>query len=288
MSRTALRRRPPRRHRLCAVRRRAPRTRGRDRACAGWYQRVCRSPSLDRYTPVVRSPTVATTPIARQRARSRSVRASIDLVLVGVLGAALIRVFLWPTLRHAYPFPVGPDVPVYLWWTRVAESGGISMASERPGAPALIATLQGVLGQGVVGALAGLQYALGPAIGLAAAALARGRGRTLPRGGWLAAGVLAGAWATFLGGGYVSNLVFAAAFVAAAAALASRAHRAAIVAAVVLGGGALTHPGFFVVGAVVLGVTALWAAQHEGGFGWRTDAGRGAAPPRGAVAGFGG
>src|SRR3954471_17067986 len=287
MSRTALRRRPPRRHRLCAVRRRAPRTRGRDRACARWYQRVCRRPSLDRYTPVVRSPTVATTPIARQRARSRNARTGLDLLLTGVLGAILIRVFLWPTLRHAYPFPVGPDVPVYLWWTRVAEYGGISMASERPGAPALIATLQGALGQGVAGALAGLQYALGPAIGLVAAALARGRGRTLPRGGWLAAGVLAGAWATFLGGGYVSNLVFAAAFLAAAAALARRTRRAAVVAAVVLGGGALTHPGFFVVGAAVLGVTGLWAAVHEGGFEWRSDAGRVATALGGALAIFG-
>src|SRR5262249_22757626 len=126
--------------------------------------------------PVVRSPTVVTTSIARQRARSRRLRTGIDLVLIGALAAVLIRVFLWPTLRHHYPFPVGPDVPVYLWWTRVAEYGGISLASERPGAPALIGTLQGVLGQGVVGALAGLQYALGPAIGLAAAALARERG----------------------------------------------------------------------------------------------------------------
>jgi hypothetical protein len=236
---------------------------------------------------VVRSPTVATTSIARERERSRSVRTGIDLALIGVLGAVLIRVFLWPTLLHQYPFPVGPDVPVYLWWTRVAEYGGISMASERPGAPALIGTLQGVLGQGVVGALAGLQYALGPAIGLAAAALARGGGRTLPRGGWLAAGVLAGAWATFLGGGYVSNLVFAAAFLAAAAALARRTRRAAVVAGVVLAGGALTHPGFFVVGAIVLGVTGAWAALHEGRFGWRTDAGRVATALGGALAIFG-
>ena len=236
---------------------------------------------------VVRSPTVATTSIAQQRARSRSVRTGIDLVLIGVLGALLIRVFLWPTLRHHYPFPVGPDVPVYLWWTRVAEYGGISMASERPGAPALIGTLHGALGQGLVGALAGLQYALGPAIGLAAAALVRGRGTIVPRGGWLAAGVLAGAWATFLGGGYVSNLVFAAAFLAAAAALASRTRRAAFVAALVLGGGALIHPGFFVVGAIVLGVTGLWAMWHEGGFGWRTDAGRVATALGGAIAIFG-
>src|SRR6185436_5746581 len=188
-----------------------------------------------------------------------------------VLGAALLRVFLWPTLRHSYPFPVGPDVTVYLWWTRVAEFGGISLASERPGAPALIGTVEGVLGHNLVAALGGLQYALGPTIGLAAAALARGRGHRVPRAGWLAAGALAGAWATFLGGGYVSNLVFVAAFLAAAAALA-------------LGGGALTHPGFFAMGVVVLVVAGAWAAFHEGRFDRRTDAGRVAIALLGSIA----
>jgi hypothetical protein len=202
------------------------------------------------------------------------VRTAVDIGLVIVLGAAVLRVFLWPTLRHGYPFPVGPDVPVYLWWTRVAEWGGISLASERPGAPALISTIQGVLGNNLVAALGGLQYALGPTIGLAAAALARGRGHRVPRGGWLAAGVLAGAWATFLGGGYVSNLVFVAAFLAAAAALSQRTTRGAVAAALVLGGGALTHPGFYAVGAVVLVVAGAWAAFHEGRFDRRTDAWR--------------
>jgi hypothetical protein len=59
------------------------------------------------------------------------------------------------------------------------------------------------------------------------------------------------------------------------------------VAAIVLGGGAITHPGFFVVGAIVLGVTGLWAMLHEGGFGWRTDAGRVATALGGAFAIFG-
>jgi len=221
-------------------------------------------------TVAARVDTTATNP----RIRARHLRTAVDLVLIGLLGAALLRLFLWPTLQHAYPFPVGPDVPVYLWWTRVATAGGIALASERPGAPALIATVTGTLGQGLVAGLAGIQYALGPAIGLAAVALTRGRGRTLPRGGWLAAGVLAGAWATFLGGGYVSNLVFAAAFIAAAAALARRTRRGAIAAALLLGGGAITHPGFFVVGAVVLATAGAWAWLHEGRFGWNTDAGR--------------
>ena len=221
-------------------------------------------------TVAARVDTTTTNP----RTRARHLRTAADLALIAVLGAALLRLFLWPTLRHAYPFPVGPDVPVYLWWTRVATSGGISLASERPGAPALIATVSGALDQGLVAGLGGLQYALGPAIGLAAAALARGRGRTLPRGGWLAAGVLVGAWATFLGGGYVSNLVFAAAFIAAAAALARRTRRGTIAAALLLGGGALTHPGFFVVGAAVLATAGTWAWMHEGRFRWNSDAGR--------------
>ena len=68
--------------------------------------------------------------------------------------------------------------------------------------------------------------------------------------------------------------MFTAAFLAAAAALARRTRRATFAAALVLGGGAITHPGFFVVGASVLAVTGLWAALHEGRFGWHTDAGR--------------
>jgi hypothetical protein len=209
-----------------------------------------------------------------RRAHARHVRTAIDLVMLAVLGTMLLRVFAWPTLRHQYPFPIGPDMPVYLWWTRVVEWGGPALASERPGAPALIGTISGVLDLGLVAGLGGLQYALGPAIGLAAAALARGRGRSLPRGGWLAAGVLCGAWATFLAGGYVSNLVFVAAFLAAAAALARRTRRGTAAAALVLGGGALTHPGFFALGAIVLAGAAAWAAWHEGRFAWNTDAGR--------------
>jgi hypothetical protein len=220
----------------------------------------------------------------QRRVHDRHVRTAIDLALLAVLATVLLRVFVWPTLRHEYPFPVGPDVPVYLWWTRVAEWGGPALVSERPGAPALVGTVAGVLDRGLVAGLAGLQYALGPAIGLAAAALARGRGRTLPRGGWLAAGVLCGAWATFLAGGYVSNLAFVAAFLAAAAALARRTRRGTIAAAVVLGGGAITHPGFFGLGAVVLAGAAAWALAHEGRFGWDTDAGRVTAALGGAAA----
>ena len=142
--------------------------------------------------------------------RIGSARTAIDLLLVAVLGAVFLRVAVWPTLVHHYPFGVGPDMPVYLWWSRVGVAEGISLVGERPGTPALIPTVASALGIGLVPAVAAVQYALMPASALAAAALARGRGET-PRLAWIAGAVLAGAWTTFLAGGYLANLALVAA-----------------------------------------------------------------------------
>ncbi len=204
----------------------------------------------------------------------RAARTAIDVGLVVLLAVVLLVLFIGPTLRHDHVFPVGPDMPVYLWWSRVAATGGIALVSERPGVVALIPTTGGALGLGSVPALAGLQYALGPAVGLAGAALVRGRG-SIPRPAWVAGGFLAGVWATHLGGGYVANLALAAPFVGAAAALTRRTRRSTIGAAVLLGGGGLMHPQFFVVGAAVLGLTAAWAALRDRRISVHTgDAGR--------------
>lgn len=209
--------------------------------------------------------------------RTGSARTAIDLLLVAVLGAVFLRVAVWPTLVHHYPFGVGPDMPVYLWWSRVGAAEGISLVGERPGTPALIPTVASALGIGLVPAVAAVQYALMPASALAAAALARGRGET-PRPAWLAASVLAGAWTTFLGGGYLANLALVAAFLAAAACLARRTRRATVAAALLLAGGGLAHPEFFVVAVAVLVATAAWS--------WRDGReASGAAPYAGADAG---
>jgi hypothetical protein len=190
--------------------------------------------------------------------RTGSARTAIDLVLIVVLGAVFLRVAVWPTFVHHYPFAVGPDMPVYLWWSRVGASQGISLVGGRPGTPALIPTVATALGIGLVPAVAGVQYALMPACALAAAARARGRGEH-PRLAWLAGAVLAGAWTTFLGGGYLANLALVAAFLAAAAALARRTRRGTVAAALLLGGGGLAHPEFFVVAVAVLVTTAAWS-----------------------------
>ena len=197
-------------------------------------------------------------PLRSGRAR----RLAADTALLAGLLVVLVGLFVWPHVRHGYVFPVGPDVPVYLWWARVAASEGISLVGERPGTVALIPTVGGALGLGLVPALAGLQYALGPAIGLAGAGLLRRRGSG-GRTAWLAGGVLAGLWATHLGGGFVANLAMAAPFVAAAAVLARRTRRGTIGAAVLLGGSGLAHPQFFVVGTAVLLLTAIWAGVRD-------------------------
>jgi len=203
-----------------------------------------------------------TTPDTTTRSRTDTARSAIDVVLVVVLGVVFVRVAVWPTFVHHYPFAVGPDMPVYLWWARVGATQGVSLVGERPGTPALIPTVATTLGIGLVPAVAAVQYALMPACGLAAAALARGRGEP-PRLAWLAGAVLAGAWTTFLGGGYLANLALVAAFLAAAAALARRTRRGAVAAALLLGGGGLAHPEFFVVGAAVLVATAAWSWRRS-------------------------
>jgi len=162
---------------------------------------------------------------------------------------------------------------VYLWWARVGAVQGISSVGARPGTPALIPTVAGALHMGLVPALAGLQYGLGAAIGAATIALVRGRSHG-GRPGWLLAGLFAGMFGVHLAGGYLANLAYALPFIAAAAALACRSRRGVIGAALLLGGGGLSHPQFFLVGALVLIVSAAMAWILEPEHGWRSDAGR--------------
>ena len=162
---------------------------------------------------------------------------------------------------------------MYLWWARVGAAQGISLVGARPGTPALIPTVAGALHMGLVPALAGLQYGLGAAIGTATIALVRGRSHG-GRPGWLLAGLFAGMFGVHLAGGYLANLAYALPFIAAAAALAHRSRRGVIGAALLLGGGGLSHPQFFLVGALILIVSAAMAWILEPEHGWRSDAGR--------------
>jgi hypothetical protein len=180
-----------------------------------------------------------------------------DLAWLGGLALVLLVILLWPYAVDGHPFGVGPDVPVYLWWTRVGASEGLSMIGSRPGAPALAAALAGTLSLSAPAVTAGLASALGVAIGVGAAALVRAAGGESGRA-WLLAGLLAGIFSVHLVAGYLANLVLAVPFLAAAACLAGR-RRSWWAAALLLAGGGLAHPPFLLHAAVILVGTALLA-----------------------------
>jgi hypothetical protein len=180
-----------------------------------------------------------------------------DLAWLGGLVLLLLIVFLWPYVVDGYRFGVGPDVPVYLWWTRVGASEGLSAIGSRPGAPALAAALAGTLQLNAAAVTAGLAAALGVGVGEAAAGLVRAAGG---RGGaaWVFAGLLAGVFSVHLVAGYLANLILAVCFLAAAAALAGE-RRTWWAAALLLAGGGIAHPPFLVHAIVVLLITAVFA-----------------------------
>src|SRR5687767_15083396 len=187
-----------------------------------------------------------------------------DLAWLGGLGVVLLILLLWPYVVDGYRFGVGPDVPVYLWWTRVGASEGLSMVGSRPGAPALVAALAGTLHLNVTAVTAGLASALGVAVGAASAALVRRAARGAEKT-WLLAGLLAGVFSVHLVAGYLANLVVAVAFLAAAACLAGP-RRSRWAAAVLLAAGGLAHGPFLVHAIVVFaGAAALaWRAGARG------------------------
>ena len=192
---------------------------------------------------------------------------------MSLLAAALVVVFAWCGLFRGWGFGPGPDETVYLWWTRLGASEGISFVGARPGVVALIAAVAGTLGLPLIPALAGIQQALGVSIGLGTVALVHRRVRG-GRPGWALAGLMGGIFAVHLAAGYVSNLAFAVTFLAAAAALSRRSRRGVVAAALLLGGGGLSHPQFFLAGAAILIVAAAAAWVLEPEHGWRSDAGR--------------
>lgn len=154
---------------------------------------------------------------------------------------------------RGYSMPVGPDAPVYLWWTRLAGYAGLS-AVTRPGVPALALSLASIFHVSVALTYAALGASLGAAAGLAAAALV-GRGEAAahaPRATILLVGGLAGAFAVHLAAGYEANLAWAVCLLGAAASLTIRTRGALVAAAALFAASGLAHPLFWFVGLVVL------------------------------------
>ena len=199
---------------------------------------------------------------------------SREVVAFGLLTLSLLGWFLWPFIVDGARFPVGPDGPVYLWWSRIAGIDGLSAIGERPGAPALALVLEGTLGLSVVQAIAAIEVTLGVAVGLGSTALVRARTGTT---GWLLAGILGGTFAVHLAAGYLANLAIVAAFLACCTLLDEGRGRSAVLAALVLAGGGLAHPLFFLLAAVILLVAGATA--------WRSDRREAARLSRTAIGG---
>lgn len=187
---------------------------------------------------------------------------------------------MWPFVAGGHSLPVGPDVPVYLWWVRLGGAEGLSAVGHRPGVPGLALAVGGTLGRSEVETLAALEVALGPALGLAAGALVR---RGSGRAAWLLVGSLAGTFAVHLAAGYLANLTLAVLFLAAATALAEGTRRGAAAAAAMLAAGGLAHPLFLLLGGTILALTAFLSVRSPE-LGARADAVRiGAALAGGGV-----
>jgi hypothetical protein len=252
--------------------------------------------------PAVTSSAPATSTSTHRAAPPRPARSPLQLA---ALALALLAFFLFLYPFRGFHFPVGPDAPVYLWWSRVGGHGGLSSIGARAGLPALVLMVSGATGLSVSATLAALGAALGTAVGLAAAGLVLaaagedepgatdGGGGTRSGGAMpaaLLAGLLAGTFAVHLAEGYFANLAFVALFLAAACCLALARRPATAGATVLLAAGALAHPLFFLVGAGVLGLAALQALRgHAAGTTFaRSEAGRVAvAVLGGAAAGTG-
>jgi hypothetical protein len=188
--------------------------------------------------------------------RSRGTRRASDAGAFAALAVTLLVFFLGPYVVRGFGFPVGPDAPVYVWWTRLAGLDGLS-AVHRPGVPALALVLVGTLHLPVVAVVAALEVVLGVTIGVASAALVRAANGS--RAAWVLAGLLAGTFAAHLATGYLASLAFAALFLSAAVMLALATRRATVAAALLLGAGGLAHPLFFPLGALILVTAAALA-----------------------------
>lgn len=207
-------------------------------------------------------------------------------------GLALLVLYLLHPIIGGRRLPIGPDGPVYTWWTNLAAAEGLGVIPQRPGVPGLALLLGAVFRTEPVETLALLGPVLAAACGLAGAALVETTlGPSTFRAG--AAALLVGAFAGYLAAGWLANLALAVLFLAAAAslALAGRSWRAVGGATALLVAGGLSHLLFLVLGVVILtGVVAYQVPEairqvRRGRRPWDTSAARIAAAAAGGTAG---
>jgi len=209
----------------------------------------------------------------------------------------LLALYLAHPLIGERRLPIGPDGPVYTWWTELAAREGLGVIPLRPGVPGLALVLGSVFGTEPLQTLAYLGPVLAAAAGLAGGALLEtSLGRGTRRAG--AGIILVGAFAGYLAAGWLANLALTVLFLGALAALAtaSRSWRAVAAGAALLAAGGLSHAPFLIAAlAVLAGMVVVYLPEvvtgvREGRKPWNTMAVRltvaGTAGVAGAAAGF--
>lgn len=173
-------------------------------------------------------------------------------------GGGLLALFLLHPIIGGHRLPIGPDGPVYTWWTELAAREGLGVVPIRPGVPGAALAVGALLGTEPVETMALLGPVLAVACGLAGAALLEtALGPSMLRAG--AAVLMVGAFAGYLAAGWLANLSLAVLFLGATAALAlpGRSWRPIAAAAILLVAGGLSHVLFLVAGVGILAGVAL-------------------------------
>lgn len=173
------------------------------------------------------------------------------------LGSLLLVAYLAHPIRSGFGLPLGPDGPVYSWWTRLAEEAGLDVI-RRPGVSAAALALGGILGTKPVETITLLGPLLAMSVGLAAGAqaealLGHDRVRTA------VVTLFAGAFAAYLAPGWLANLLLAVLFMGTVAAfgLAERSWRPVALGGALLAAGGLAHWPFALIGALILAGAVL-------------------------------
>jgi len=178
-----------------------------------------------------------------------------DLLLLAAIATALTSFWLVPYVANGLSMPIGPDVPVYVWWGRLAEAQWIGAPGHRPGVTVVLVTLTDAFHIQLLTVVGGVLVAGGVGIAVTCGLLLRAT--RVDRWTWVLGAVLAGLYARFLIWGYVANLLFVLLFLAAVVVLVEERRMSRWAAAALFGAAGLSHPYFFVFGAGILVLAAL-------------------------------
>lgn len=199
---------------------------------------------------------------------SKTGRATLlsGVAFAGIVALAVLAVYLVHPLINGHRLPIGPDGPVYAWWTRYVDVAGLG-ALGRPGIPGGALVLGTALGTNAIDTVTLFGPVLAVISGLAAAALvetALGPDRLRSA----AVAVLTAGFAGHLAPGWLANLALAGLFLGtlAAFALAERSWRPVILGAALLAAAGVAHPPFLFISAAILAgvVIAFLVATRSG------------------------